>query len=189
MRKAKVLIAVLAVFALTANLALAAKKAEAEKQETTVVQKISEPKTDIKNKLGLGFTSAGDMSLRLWMTNSLGLDMAASMRLGDGFGMGLGANLVFPLMENDAVAIYVAPGLGIGFTSETVANVTSTDIDFMFNVNLETEAFIVKNLLSVAGTFGMGIGISVNSVANVSTTDFIMTLGSAPAAIIVRLYI
>jgi hypothetical protein len=169
------------------------KKASAEVTEETkpetVVHKMSEPKDSLKDKLGLAFTTGGTGSLRMWLTNSMGLDLLANIGLAastnTSFGLGLGANLIFPMLEEGPVAVYMKPGLLINFNSTA----GGSDIIFDFTGALEAEAFIVKNVVSVGGTLGMLIGIDVQSVAGNSNTIFNLGLGtSSVSSLFVRVY-
>lgn len=162
-------------------------KASGDDGTTTAVEKLSEPKDNLKEKIGLAFTTAGTGSARMWITNTLGLDMSANLGVGGGedFRLDLGANIVFPILEEGPAALYLKPGMLIGFdTSAFVSH-----IKFDFTVGLEAEAFIVKNLLAVGGSMGMNIGINVNSPAGgITTTDFVLDIGSSTGALFVRVY-
>lgn len=177
------------------------KDSEPEEGETeTVIEKISEPKGDLKDKISLSFSTLGDVTCRLWMTKSLGLDLLAGIGLGGGsdFSLVVGSNVVFPIVEEKDFNLYVTPGLLIGLTTDSVQDVSnSSDISFLFNGAIEAEAFIVKNLLSLGGSFGLRLGINVNSTTllapdpdlTTSTTTFQMDLGSTTGALFVRIYI
>jgi hypothetical protein len=161
-----------------------------ETQPETVVHKMSEPKGDLKDKIGLAFTTGGSGSLRMWITKSMGLDLSANIATGNGvdFGMGIGANIVFPILEEGPAALYIKPGLGLNFSAISGGG---SNIAFSFIAALEAEAFIVKNLISVGGTLGLNLGINVSSPPAPlnSSTSFVMNLGSSPAALFVRVYL
>jgi hypothetical protein len=161
----------------------------AEEKTETIVEKMSEPKDDLKGKLGLAFTTGGTGSMRMWITNSLGLDLGASLGITGSsvFGLGLAANIVFPIMEEGPASLYLKPGMAIDFSSSSALG---SDINFSFNAGLEAEAFIVKNLIAVGGIIGLNIGINVHSTPapSVTSTSFLMNLGTSPAALFVRVY-
>jgi hypothetical protein len=165
-------------------------KAAVEDKPETIAEKMAEPKGDLKDKIGLAFTTGGTGSMRMWITNTLGLDLSANIGVGGGsdFGLGLGANIVFPILEQGVAAIYITPGMLVSFNTARAGGVSTSNIGFNFNVGLEAEAFIVKNLVSVGGEIGLNIGINVNSTAGVTDTSFIMNLGTSPAALFVRVY-
>jgi hypothetical protein len=161
-----------------------------ETQPETVVHKMSEPKGDLKDKLGLAFTTAGDASLRMWLTKSMGLDLAANINVGGGsdFGLLIGANIVFPILEEGPIAVYVTPGLSLNFDTTTVGVASTGNLGFNFIVGLQAEAFIVKNVVSVGGTLGMNIGINVASAGGTSNTSFLLGLGTSSSSLFVRVY-
>jgi hypothetical protein len=161
-----------------------------EERPTTVVKKMSEPKDSLKEKIGLAFSPLGAASVRMWLTNSMGLDMLANIHFESGvqFGIGVGANLVFPMLEEGPVAVFITPGMNLNFTSFDGGG---SRIGFGFMAGLEAEAFIVRNVISIGGTFGLGIGLDVTSppAPLTSTTTFTFDVGTSPAMLFVRVYL
>lgn len=158
-----------------------------------------------KDKIGLAFSIPGGIaSGRLWIANTLAIDLIAGLSVGGGsdFGFTLGSNIVFPLVEEKGFNVYLTPGLLVGLSTDSVSALPVIDestmsLSFAFGAAIEAEAFIVKNLLSIGGSFGLKLGINVNSATDkvpnpdvtTSTTDFQMGVGSTTGAVMIRVYI
>jgi hypothetical protein len=178
-----------------------------EAKPETIVEKMSEPKDALKDKISLAFNiPSGIASVRFWLTKSMGLDLIAGFGIGLPAGydlsFSLGGNIVFPLMEEKNFAVYVTPGLLINLMTGSTQALPLVDestmkIGFAFGAALETEVFLVKDLLSVGGSLGLSLGINVDSTTNkvpnpdvtTSATKFEMGLGSTTGSVMVRIYI
>jgi hypothetical protein len=133
-------------------------------------------------------------SLRLWPANNLGIDISAGLNYQSGnsgaFGINLGGNLVFPMLEVDRFALYVTPGLKLNYLKQSVPAGVST-FDFLAGAGLEFEAFIVEKTFSLGGSVGGLLGIrSISPDNGSSSTSFIFCLASDIAVIplIARFY-
>ncbi len=123
-----------------------------------------------KDKISAGFDVANTgVDVRLWASDSLGIEATAGMFVNDGFGLNLGFGVLLPLSEED-VSFYLAPRLNIGFTGSSIdGELIKTEYSAVMlgaGVAIKAEVFL-KNIsknLSIGAGAGLGLNITINSI-------------------------
>ncbi len=196
------------------------KKEETKKQEetqktSTVVQRMaSEPKNaPYKEKFGVGVDLAGKSALiRTWLSNKFALEATAGLSFASGnpasFGLKLGGNIVFPVIDDQKFRLDLTPGLLIKYAKNDPNEILSSlslamadsgsgggdisTLQFLFGVGLSFEVFLnaISDDLSIGSQIGLGLGIKSISAGATSTSfvfAFAEDIGIIP--IIIRYYL
>lgn len=192
------------------------KKEETKKTSTPVVQKtMPEPKNaSYKEKFGIGIDVVNKAGLvRIWLANSLALEATAGLFFASGnpasFGIRLGGNAVFPIVDDQKFRLDVAPGLIIKYAkndpNEILSSLTtllsasgsggSGDISILYllcGVGLSFEVFLtaISNDLSIGSQIGLNLGIK-NVNVGASSTSFVFQIAEDKGIIpiIIRYYL
>ena len=139
-------------------------------------------------KISAGFDVANStVDVRLWASDSLGIEATAGILVNSGFNMDMGFGILFPLSEDD-ISFYLAPKLGIGFGYSADETDVYKDEDSRISISagavLKTEVFLksISKNLSIGAGVGLGININIhnakytlkatNSITEGSTTSF-----------------
>jgi len=169
-------------------------KKEEPKEEKVVAKKVVEPKDSLKEKTSIAVDALGSAaSMRIWTSNKMAIDFTAGIGFQSEpstFAFGLGAGLVFPMVETSRLNLFIVPGLNIGFTKITIDKglVTVSQNVFMLSAGagIECEGFIVPEVLSLASSVGVFIGIQ--SIEGSTSFIFDAARGIGIKPLIVRYY-
>ena len=182
----------------------AVKKEESKKEETKVVKRTPpEPKNAaFKEKIGIGIDVVNrNAQLRIWASNKLAFDVIAGLNFVGGdnssFGLNLGGNIVFPMLDDQKLRIDLAPGMLLTYGRNSVSaggvSFTESNLQFLFNVGLSLEVFLgpVCNDLSIGSSIGAGFGFKNTSVESNSTTNFVFSIANdfTVYPVIIRYYL
>lgn len=183
---------------------LAAKKEETKKEETKVVKRQPpEPKNAaFKEKIGIGIDVVNrNAQLRIWASNKLAFDVIAGLNFVGGdnstFGINIGSNIVFPMLDAQKLRIDLAPGMLLTYAKNSSSyggvSYNESTLNFLFNVGLSMEVFLgpVCNDLSIGSSIGAGFGFRNTSVESNSTTNFVFAIadGFTVYPVIIRYYL
>ncbi len=215
MRK-KLLIMLLSLVFLCSSLFAAEKKTtkkeEPAKQVTQPVVKkaLQEPKNaPFKEKIGIGVDLMNKItSIRFWVSNKLAIDGIAGLSFIGGnpaaFGLKIGTNIVFPLVDDQKLRVDLTPGMLIAYSKNTLEELASlgsyaglagdiSTIRFIFNVGTSFEVFLgpISNDLSIGSSIGLGFGFKSVSAGGSSDTSFVFSLVEdfAVMPVIIRYYL
>lgn len=136
-----------------------------------------------KENLSMGFDIANEsVDLRMWASDSFGIEAAAGLLVEDGFGLNLGFGVLFPVSEGD-VSFYLAPGLGLGFSGSSTENnfskVETSNILLGLGMMLKTEVFLksISRNLSIGAGVGLGLNIDIsNEKTTIKATNVVDTV-------------
>lgn len=188
------------------------KQVSSSKKAIKVAKKaLPEPKNaPFKEKIGIGIDILNKTaSLRFWLSNKLALDCIAGLNFAGGtpsaFGLNLGTNIVFPLVDDQKLRLDLAPGMLIKYSKNTIEELASlgsftsfaggdiSTLKFIFNIGTSFEVFLgpICNDLSIGSSIGVGFGFKSVSVGGSSSTNFVFSLVEdfAVMPIIIRYYL
>ncbi len=149
--------------------------------------------TPLKDKLSLGFNfSAQEVSLRLWPTDSIGVQATAGFQMyGNSMSFGLGGGMVIPMKEKGSLAFNLIPGLKFNYANSwgtrpvTDIKYSDSTIDFMGGAEFEVALLLsaISDKLSIASGIGFWLGVNIEShtedTTTTSETHFVLDLAKS----------